>query len=239
MSEAHEAADLQPVSPSYKPLWPIYLLVTISTGASVFLSLLMAGLSLNAVFVQISIWTSVVCFLLVLKLVSKSRFGLAFLLSFAIAPIAFGIASLYFTTRSIQADVAQKSKEFGQGIVAAVLDPQPSLDKAIQAGAIRKATKEDIKAFRDAYVEKKYLTKNLSVPENEDALSVTGVNLARAYVLLDKFTYPTGLVDDYRVVFFVPTGVPKPTGEYGHSAIYHFDTLTVECTVARTGGISC
>lgn len=239
MSDASEATDRQPASPTDETRWPIYLLVTASTGISAFLSLVMAGLSVNVVFVKISIGTSIVCFLLVLKLASKKRTGFALLLSLAIAPLTFGIASLYFSTRSIQTDVAGKSREIGQAIVAEVLDPQPALDRAIQAGSIRKATTEDIKAFRDAYVEKKYTTKNLPIPETEDALAVIRVDIARAYVLQGQFTYPSGLINEYRVVFFAPEGALKPSGEYGHSAIYHFDTLTVECTAARTGGMSC
>ena len=220
-------------------MWPIYLAVTLTTAASAAISLVFAGLSINITVVQISIWTSIVCFAFVLWLVSIKRVGFAFLLSIAVTPIAFGVVSLFFNTRSFQKDVTQISKDFGRDVVAKVFDPQPALDQAVQAGFIRKATSEDIEAFRNAYVKKKYVSKNLPIPENENALAVTGVDVGRAYVLLSRFTFPSGLVNDYRVVFFAPVGSPKPSGEYGHSAIYHFDTLTVECTGARTGGISC
>jgi len=120
-----------------------------------------------------------------------------------------------------------------------VADSQIALDEAVRMGVIRKATVEDVNAFRDAYIEKKYTSRNLPVPVKENALSVTNVDISRAYVVLKKFTYPSGMINENRVVFFVPKGVSEPSGEYGHSAIYHFDTLTVSCTAARTGGMSC
>lgn len=120
-----------------------------------------------------------------------------------------------------------------------VPEAQVALDQATQRGAIRKATAEDLKAFRDAYIYKKYTSKNLPVPSTENALSVTQVDLSRAYVVQKDFSYPPGMINENSVVFFIPEGVSEPSGKYGHSAIYHFDTLTVECSAARTGGFSC
>lgn len=118
-------------------------------------------------------------------------------------------------------------------------DPRPALEEAVRTGLIRKATAEDIKAFRAAYIQKKYAGKPLAVPSSENALSVTGVDVSRAYVVLQKFTYPPGMLNENSVVFFIPKGVPEPAGKYGHAAIYDFETLTVECTAARTGGVGC
>lgn len=120
-----------------------------------------------------------------------------------------------------------------------VVDPQTVLDQAIQKRVIRKATPDDVNAFRDAYTEKKYIKNGLPVPKEEDALSVTNVDVSRAYVVLKKFAYPSGMINENRVVFFIPKGVPEPSGKYGHSAIYYFDSLTAECTAARTGEPSC
>lgn len=116
---------------------------------------------------------------------------------------------------------------------------QIALDEAVRLGVIRKATQQDVKAFRDAYVEKKYTKLSLTVPANETALSVSNVDISRAYVVLKKFTYPPDMIDKNRVVFFLPKGVSEPDGSIGHSAIYVFETLTVSCTLARTGGMSC
>lgn len=121
----------------------------------------------------------------------------------------------------------------------AISDSQIALDEAVRNRIIRKATDEDKKAFFDAYIENKYTRKNIQVPANENALSVTNIDISRAYVVLKKFTYPSGMINENRVVFFIPKGVPEPGGEIGHSATYDFETLTVECTLARAGRISC
>ena len=123
--------------------------------------------------------------------------------------------------------------------VKKVADSQIALDEAVRMGVIRRATAEDVNAFRNAYIEKKYTSKNLPVPAKENALSVTSVNISRAYVVLKKFTYPSGMINENRVVFFLPKGVSEPSGAISHSAIYVFETLTVGCTAARTGGIDC
>lgn len=239
MSKEHAPSDHQTAFSPHESRWATYLALTIATGASAFLAFIISAFSINKVVIQISIWTSIVCFVFVMTLVSKNRAGFAFLLSLAITPITIGLAVLYFNTESIQADVAQRLEKLRHYIVAKFVDPQPSLDRAIQAGSIRKATVEDIEAFRDAYIEKRYFRNSQPVPEHENALSVTRVDVSRAYVVLKKFTYPSGLDNEYRVVFFVPIGVPNPSGEFGHSAVYDFATLTVGCSLARIGSISC
>lgn len=121
----------------------------------------------------------------------------------------------------------------------ALSESKIALDQAIKNRVIRKATEADKKAFFDAYIENKYIRKNLPVPAKEDALSVTNVDISRAFVVLKKFTYPPGMINENRVVFFIPKEVPEPSGEIGHSATYDFATLTVECTFARAGRMSC
>lgn len=120
-----------------------------------------------------------------------------------------------------------------------VSESQLALDDAVRNGILRKATTADIKAFYAAYVEKKYTSKNLAVPIKEDALSVTSVDISRAYVVLKEFTYPSGMNRENSVVFFIPKGVPEPDGEIGHSAFYDFATLTVGCTLERKGRFDC
>ena len=239
MNNTPSASPQNTVSTNVNRRWPVFLVVTIASGASAFVSFLLAAFSINATVVYLSIFTSIVCFAFALRLVFQRRDGFAFLLSLAIAPIFFGLAVLYFETRSFQIEVVQKVAEISRLIVAKIKDPQPALERAIQEGSIRNATEDDVRAFRDAYIEKKYVSKNLPVPVTEDALSVTKVDISHAYVVLKKFTYPSGLVNEYRVVFFIPRGVPEPSGEIGDSAFYDFETLTIGCTVARTGGISC
>lgn len=47
----------------------------------------------------------------------------------------------------------------------------------------------------------------------------------RAYVVLKAYTFPSGLYGANAATFFVPKGVPRPTGERGHSTIYDFNTM--------------
>lgn len=245
-SSGHNSMNEMPSAPSERsgsttdsPRWPIYLVVAIPSGASAWFSLLGAAFSGNAAVVALSVLTSIVCFACALILVFHRRDVFAILLSFASAPIFYGAVHLYFETRFLRTEVVQKVAEISRLIAPEIKDPQPALDKAIQEGAIRKATEEDVRAFRNAYFEKKYTSKNLPIPVAEDALAVTQVDIAKAYVVLKKFTYPSGLLDKHRAVFFIPIGIPEPSGEIGHSASYDFGTLTVTCTAARTGGIAC
>lgn len=224
---------------SHIPRWPIYIAITATSAVSSYIAQLAAAFSANATVFLLSILISIICFAFALKLVFQRRSGIAFLLSLSIAPIFFSLAVLFSKIRPFQIEMMQNVTELTRSIVAEIKNPRPALERAIQEGYIRKATEEDVRAFRDAYIEKNYVSKNLHVPDSEDALSVTKVNIAHAYVVLKKFTYPSGLVNEYRVVFFIPTGVPEPSGEIGHSALYDFRTLTVRCTFARTGGISC
>lgn len=156
------------------------------------------------------------------------------------ADCGFRAISLDTKDFPVGSEVVVKSDDLVSGrVIAEIKDPQPALDKAIRDGTIRKATAEDVRAFRDAYIANKYTRKNLPVPVTEDALSVTKTDLSRAYVVLNKFTYPSGLLNEHRATFFVPIGVPGPSGAIGHSAFYDFGTLTVGCTAARTGTFSC
>jgi hypothetical protein len=139
----------------------------------------------------------------------------------------------------VGSEVVVKSNDLVSArVIAEIKDPQPALDKAIRDGTLRKATTEDVRRFREAYVDNKYTSKNLPVPVTEDALSVAETDLARAYVVLDKFTYPFGLLNEYRATFFIPIGVPEPDGDIGHSAFYDFGTLTLGCTGARSIAIT-
>lgn len=158
-----------------------------------------------------------------------------------------GEFSIYVGMKSLEKDISNKSDQEIKSIdqlqkqtsSRVVSDPKSTLELALRKGVIRKATIEDIRAFRNAYIVKKFTSKNLPVPENENALSVTNVDLSHAYVVLKSFVYPLGVEDEKKMVFFVPKGVPAPSGEFGLSAVYDFETLTVSCTYARTGSFGC
>lgn len=50
--------------------------------------------------------------------------------------------------------------------------------------------------------------------------------LLNAYVVLKPYRLPGGLYGAHSARFYVPRGVPRPTGELGHSSIYDFNTRT-------------
>ena len=61
----------------------------------------------------------------------------------------------------------------------------------------------------------------------------------RAYVVLDTFTYPVGLYGRHAVTFFIPKGVPRPSGNPGHSVIYDFNRADCQGGPATvTGGMN-
>jgi hypothetical protein len=57
--------------------------------------------------------------------------------------------------------------------------------------------------------------------------------LFHAYVVLKAYTLPAGLYGANSATFFVPRGVPRPTGNLGHSTLYDFNTLS--CAGVRCG----
>lgn len=54
----------------------------------------------------------------------------------------------------------------------------------------------------------------------------SGFAMHNAYVVLKPYRVPSGLYGAHAAKFYVPRGVPRPTGELGHSAIYDFNTRT-------------
>jgi hypothetical protein len=101
------------------------------------------------------------------------------------------------------------------------------LEAAVRIGLLRKATLADAEAWDEA------LTKNSpqrSVP------TVAGDVVPKAptrpffngYVVLQPFTYPSGLFGGHSAQFLIPRGVPKPSGDPGHSAVYDFNSLVCQ-----------
>jgi len=126
-----------------------------------------------------------------------------------------------------------KPAEQSQDIIEG--DPHLALDAAIQKGLIRKATHDDTQAWLNAFREK-YIRKNLPPPNVDDDISIFDAEFSHTYVVLRSFTFPPGLINENRAIFLVPSGVPQPSGDYGHSEIFDFATLSVEFTAASPRG---
>lgn len=245
MSEEHEIFDHQsstsPRTTSFEPRWLTNLVLIVTTGASAFLSVVLATLSTNIDAIRISIWTSIVCCFIVLMLDSKNKVGFAFLLSVSIMPITYGLVVLYFYTKSPLTEAlqqgVQKLVEVERSIVTESVNPQPALEAAIRNGAIRRATLADAQAWIDADTDK-YKRRNLP-SDNTYELSILTAEISKgsAYVVLKKFTYPPGLVNNHVAIFLIPRDVPMPDGNYGHSKIYYFYTEYFKGTsVEHTAG---
>ncbi len=107
---------------------------------------------------------------------------------------------------------------------------QAGLDDAIKKGIIRKATAEDVKAYRDKLIEKerKNPSKDLPPIAGGDSIEKSAgmISSYNAYVVLKDFTFPAGLYGANSATFLVLEGVNPPTGNAGHSKVYDFNRLT-------------
>lgn len=84
------------------------------------------------------------------------------------------------------------------------------LDAAVSSGVLRPATSTDFREWRESR-------------GDYGAESVDADTLLRAYVVLQPFHYPAGLYGSDAAIFFIPRGVPRPTGLSGDSTIYDFN----------------
>lgn len=98
----------------------------------------------------------------------------------------------------------------------AVLSGQAAIDSAVARGLLRPATPADA----DAWV----VLGRANTPKPA---------LYKAYVVLAPFSYPSGLVGEDSVSFFVLRGGPRPSGNPGQSIVYDFNSMT--CSGPRCG----
>jgi hypothetical protein len=105
------------------------------------------------------------------------------------------------------------------------------LEDAVKRGLLRRATSADSEAWVKALSE---ANPKPDVPP----IAGKGIVLAKqpslhnAFVVLKEFVYPAGLYGGNLATFYVPKGVPMPTGNPGHSSVYDFNAL-------RCKGPSC
>lgn len=108
----------------------------------------------------------------------------------------------------------------------APLAGKPGLDAAVRKGILRVATVRDAQAWADA------LAKQVPPPDLPPVAGGKAKAPASAfyggYVVLKPFTVPAGLYGAHSTSFYVPKGVPAPTGNLGHSTVYDHNHLS--CT---------
>jgi uncharacterized protein YecT (DUF1311 family) len=116
--------------------------------------------------------------------------------------------------------------------------PRAGLDglrDAVKKGLIRRAASRDVDDWVNAIRADMWAAGNPPV-SGQAKPRVVRPTLHNAYVILKPFTYPAGLYGGNHAVFFIPTGVPRPLGNHGHSAVYDFNALGCHgppCELAR------
>lgn len=123
------------------------------------------------------------------------------------------------STQRLMTSAATPPKSFHDK--KAPLAGQAGLDQATHRGILRRATLKDATRWIKA-LKKKYAIQNRPAPNIPP-------DLDNAYVVLKKFTYPPGLYGGHSATFYIPVGVPRPTGDFGHSRIYDLNSISLDC----------
>ncbi|MDO5625184.1 MAG: hypothetical protein Q4G71_10895 [Pseudomonadota bacterium] len=106
---------------------------------------------------------------------------------------------------------------------SAPLAGRAGIDDLVRKGLLRPATAADA----DAWAQQAALAAPSDLPAVEGAPDAALRRPAwrDAYVVLGPMRYPAGLYGAHAVTFVVPRGLPRPTGNPGHSDVYDFNTL--------------
>jgi hypothetical protein len=107
---------------------------------------------------------------------------------------------------------------------SAPLAGKAGLEDAVSKGLIRRATRVDAQRWVDELVAS-MPTPDVPPIAGQGAPKPKAPWIINAYVVLKPFVYPAGLYGGDAARFFIDHGVPVPTGDPGHSAVYNFNTL--------------
>jgi hypothetical protein len=103
----------------------------------------------------------------------------------------------------------------------APLAGKAGLIDAVAKGLLRKATKQDLKAWK-----KGESPGNSNASDESDNMELSTSYPWTSYVVLKPFVFPRGLYGPDAAIFYVPKGVPLPEGERGHSTIYDLNSMS-------------
>lgn len=98
------------------------------------------------------------------------------------------------------------------------------LEQAVRDGFLREADSSDAAAWQAALRARPGRTTD-APPIAGGAPPARAPRMFRAYVVLKAYTFPAGLYGANSATFFVPKGVPRPTGQAGHSTVYDFNIV--------------
>lgn len=93
---------------------------------------------------------------------------------------------------------------------------------ALASGFIRQATWSEVEAWQQQLTAGRPLT---SRPLARATSSPPRIGLPDAFVVQRPFSFPPGLYGLDAVAFYVPKGIPVPTGNPGHARVYDLNTL--------------
>ena len=99
---------------------------------------------------------------------------------------------------------------------------EAGLAYAVSRGWLREAMQSDA----DAWLAARASRPQADVPPIAGGATPGRMTMHNAYVVLQPLRLPAGLYGAHSATFFVPRGVPRPTGDLGHSVLYDFNTLT-------------
>lgn len=119
-------------------------------------------------------------------------------------------------------DAAQPPEQFRDA--SAALAGEAGLRDAVAKGLLREARSSDVDAWTIAY----------DAANRRDVPPVSGgsptprgeYRMHNGYVVLGAMQIPAGLYGAHAATFIVPPGVPRPTGDPGHSRILDHNTMT-------------
>lgn len=110
----------------------------------------------------------------------------------------------------------------------APLQKEEGIRDAVSKGILRSVNDDDLKRWIDN------LPSNANLPKVETPNpEKRKLFVHNGYVILKPFVIPEGLYGGHSVSFFLEKGVPIPTGNLGHSALFDFNTMT--CKGASCG----
>jgi hypothetical protein len=95
---------------------------------------------------------------------------------------------------------------------------QAGIDQLISEGKLRQARPEDMRAWEESV--RSALGPSAMNVEHIEIKNSYGVS--RTYIVQGSMSYPAGLYGAHSVGFIIPYGVPRPTGNPGHSFVYDF-----------------
>lgn len=104
------------------------------------------------------------------------------------------------------------------------------LDDGVRKGLLRNATQADLDAWASAAQAQANARNNLPPVAGQVRAerSVSSLMLIRAYVVQQAYTYPAGLWGGNLATFIIPRGVPRPSGNPGHSMVLDYNTLSCQ-----------